>query len=75
MKRAKPKGGLKLGDGYPVRRVYHRKAHGKKSARLLIKCGDCENKFEIHYGPQGEDLEIHVFSPPSKIGGEFCCHC
>lgn len=39
-------------------RVYHRKAHGKKSARLLIKCGDCENKFEIHYGPQGEDLEI-----------------
>ena len=31
---------------------------GKKSARLLIKCGDCDQKFEIHYGPEGEDLEI-----------------
>jgi hypothetical protein len=45
-------------DGYPVPRVYHRKAHGKKSARLLIKCGDCDEKFEIYYGPDGEDLEI-----------------
>jgi ABC-type lipoprotein release transport system permease subunit len=25
---------------------------------LLIKCGDCDQKFEIHYGPEGEDLEI-----------------
>jgi len=25
---------------------------------LLIKCGDCDNRFEIHYGPEGEDLEI-----------------
>ena len=38
--------------------VYRRKARGKKSARLLIKCGDCDQKFEIHYGPEGEDLEI-----------------
>lgn len=45
-------------NGYPVPRVYHRKARGKKSARLLIKCGDCDNKFEIYYGPEGEDLEI-----------------
>jgi len=58
MKRAKQKRARKLGDGYPVPRVYHRKAQGKKSARLLIKCGDCENKFEIYYGPEGEDLEI-----------------
>jgi hypothetical protein len=58
MKRAKQKGARKLGNGYPEPRVYHRKAHGKKSARLLIRCGDCDNKFEIYYGPQGEDLEI-----------------
>ena len=54
-RKKRPRG---LGDGYPVPRIYHRKARGKKSARLLIKCGDCENKFEIYYGPQGEDLEI-----------------
>jgi hypothetical protein len=54
-RKRRPRG---LGDGYPVPRIYHRKARGKKSARLLIKCGDCENKFEIYYGPQGEDLEI-----------------
>src|SRR5437016_11606601 len=58
MKRAKQRRARKLGDGYPVPRVFHRKAYGKKSARLLIKCGDCDNKFEIYYGPQGEDLEI-----------------
>src|SRR2546423_58006 len=45
-------------DGYPVPRIYHRKTRGKKSARLLIKCGDCPNKFEIYYGPDGDDLEI-----------------
>lgn len=39
-------------------RVYRRKARGRKSARLLIKCGDCNQKFEIHYGPEGDDLEI-----------------
>lgn len=39
-------------------RVFRRKARGKRSARLLIKCGDCDQKFEIHYGPEGEDLEI-----------------
>jgi len=25
---------------------------------LLIKCGDCPNKFEIYYGPDADDLEI-----------------
>lgn len=39
-------------------RLYRRKARGKKSARLLIRCGDCNNQFEIHYGPDGQDLEI-----------------
>lgn len=58
MKRAKQKRARKRGNGYPVPRVYRRKARGKKSARLLIKCGDCDQKFEIHYGPGSEDLEI-----------------
>jgi hypothetical protein len=58
VKRAKQTRARKRGDGYPVPRVHRRKARGKKSARLLIKCGDCEKKFEIYYGPQGEDLEI-----------------
>src|SRR5437870_879183 len=48
----------KRADGYSALRIYHRVARGKKSARLLIKCGDCDNKFEIYYGPEGEDLEI-----------------
>ena len=58
MKKAKRKPLQRTNDGFPVPRVSHRKASGKKSARLLIKCGDCVNKFEIYYGPQGEDLEI-----------------
>ena len=58
MKKAKRKPVQKPGNGYPVPRVFRRKARGKKSARLLIKCGDCDQKFEIHYGPEGEDLEI-----------------
>jgi hypothetical protein len=58
MKRVRQKRALKYFDGYPVPKVFHRKPRGKKSAHLLVKCGDCENKFEIYYGPQGEDLEI-----------------
>lgn len=58
MKRAKQERARKRGNGYSVPRVYRRKARGKKSARLLIKCGDCDQKFEIHYGPGDEDLEI-----------------
>ena len=38
-------------------RVFHRKAQGKKSARLLLKCGCCDGKLEIHYGDDG--LEIN----------------
>jgi hypothetical protein len=46
-------------DGYPALRVSHRKGHGKRSPRLLIKCGDCENKIEIYYDPEdSSDLEI-----------------
>lgn len=58
MKKAKQKRSRKRGEGFPAPRVSRRKARGKRSARLLIKCGDCDQKFEIHYGPEGEDLEI-----------------
>jgi hypothetical protein len=58
MKKAKQDRARKRGNGYPLPRVYRRKARGKKSARLLIQCGDCDQKFEIHYKPGGEDLEI-----------------
>jgi hypothetical protein len=58
MKKAKQRPSRSRGDGYPVPRVYRRKGRGKQSARLLIKCGDCDQKFKIYYGPEGEDLEI-----------------
>src|SRR5712691_5856863 len=45
-------------DGYSALRVYRREGRGKKSPRLLIKCGDCDEKFEIYYDPKGWDLEI-----------------
>lgn len=45
-------------DGYNALRVYRRAAVGKKSPRVLIKCGDCDNKLEIHYDPERADLEI-----------------
>ena len=31
-------------------RVFHRKAVGKRDPRYLIKCGCCEQHFEIYYG-------------------------
>lgn len=37
-------------------RVYHRKSVGKRDPRYLIKCGCCDEKFEIYYG--GNTLEI-----------------
>ena len=57
MKKTEKKRARKPGDGYPVPRVFRRKARGKRSARLLIKCGDCDQKFDIHHA-EGEDLEI-----------------
>src|SRR3982074_3529985 len=58
MKKVKQKPSPSHGVGYPAPRVYRRKGRGKQSARLLIKCGDCDQKFKIYYGPEGEDLEI-----------------
>ena len=46
-------------NGIPIPVIYHRKAQGKKSARYLVKCGDCDSHFEIYYGPKGDNtLEI-----------------
>jgi hypothetical protein len=44
-------------DGYSALRVYHREQCGKKSPGLLIKCGDCDERFEIYYDPKGRDLQ------------------
>ncbi len=31
-------------------RVFHRKSVGKRDSRYLIKCGCCDQHFEIYYG-------------------------
>lgn len=41
------------GEGCWLPRVYHRKARGKLMPRLLIKCGDCDQSFEISYDDEG----------------------
>ena len=58
MKKINQKRWQRRGDGYSALRVYHRKQRGRKSARLLIKCGDCDEKLEIYYDPKGRDIEI-----------------
>ena len=47
---SRPEGGFAI-------RVFHRKAQGKKSPRLLLKCGCCDGQLEIHYGDDA--LEIN----------------
>ena len=42
--------------GYPLIRVYHKKAIKKKMPRYLLKCGCCNKKIEIYYDEEG--LEI-----------------
>ena len=43
-------------------RVYHRKARGKKSPRLLIKCGDCDASLPIYYDKEGMEIGgVHAF--------------
>ncbi len=52
-------------NGIPIPRFYHRKAQGKKSARYLVKCGDCNESLEIYYEPKKKDAEIYGI----EIGG------
>jgi len=35
--------------GYAALRVWRRKGGAKRSPRLLVKCGDCENALEVFY--------------------------
>ena len=46
----RPEGGFAI-------RAFHRKAQGKKSPRLLLKCGCCDEQVEIYYDDDG--LEIN----------------
>jgi hypothetical protein len=43
-----------------IPRVWRRKARGKQSPRILIKCGDCDKKVEICY-PGGDDPLDDIF--------------
>jgi hypothetical protein len=38
-------------------RVYHRKSHGKRLPRYLLKCGCCEESLKIYYSR--DSLEIN----------------
>lgn len=54
--------GIMAERAYAIPRVTHRVARGMKSARFKIKCGCCDESFEIHYGdlddPRVASLEI-----------------
>ncbi len=52
-------------DGIPIPRVYHSKAKGKKSARYLIRCGDCKESLKIYYDPRKKDAKMYGI----EIGG------
>lgn len=49
MNRSDGQGGARL-------RVFHRKAKGTKSPRLLVKCGDCQHAVEIYYDSDGIEI-------------------
>ena len=36
-------------EAFAQLRVTHRKANGKKVPKLLIRCGDCDERVEIEY--------------------------
>jgi hypothetical protein len=46
------------------RRIFHRRAKNKRSARFLVKCGCCEHSLEIHYDKYG--LEINGINASYK---------
>ena len=53
----------KLGVSSPhngfVPRVFVREPGRKKAGRLLVKCGCCDEKVEIHYGEGDNLIEIN----------------
>lgn len=46
-------------DGAFQPRIYRRKGAGKRSPRLLIKCGCCDKSVEIYYSDDDNLLEIN----------------
>ncbi len=50
--------GIYQKDGGAKLRIFHRKKKGIKSARYLIKCGDCDAKIEVYYDNDDCFLEI-----------------
>jgi hypothetical protein len=46
-------------DGYIALRVWTIPATQKKSPRLRIKCGCCDEQLVIYHDEEGEDLEIN----------------
>lgn len=60
MKQIIPKRGNRFCDTsrfeYAQIRVFHKASRGKHTPRYLLKCGDCDEKIEIHYAEDG--LEI-----------------
>ena len=62
MKMIKKFSNKKLGVSYKtvngfIPRIYWRKIKEKQSLNALVKCGDCQNKFEIFFGE--DSLEIN----------------
>lgn len=46
------------GSYFAVPRVTHRKAHRKKTSRFKIKCGCCNESFEIYYDDPDDQMEM-----------------
>lgn len=44
-------------DGFSELRVWRRAAKGTKGARILVKCGCCQQKVEVYHSE--DDLEIN----------------
>ncbi len=44
------------GEGGWLLRVYKRQPRGRKSARLLVKCGCCDESLSIHYDEAGMEI-------------------
>lgn len=51
-----------------IPRVTYRKAHGYKLARFLIRCGCCDESFEVYYG----DFADPVFAGLEIAGVNGC---
>ena len=51
-------------DGGFLLRVFERKANRKKGARLLIKCGCCDQSVEVYFGHGTLEINGVIASVP-----------